>query len=97
MFKTFLYSGAAVGYLKLTFWKSIVFFSVKFYSGLKQLSIKGFRSITLKIVLPANLAAWIPWIWGNAAIKLKNPVIRAIKTVKTVFESYDWLFAELYF
>lgn len=69
---------------------------MKFYRGSEQLSINGFLSITLKIVLPASFAAWIPWICGSAAIKLKNPVIRAINTVKTVFESYGLLFAELY-
>jgi hypothetical protein len=33
---------------------------VKFIIGLGQSSIIGFLSITLNIVLPANLAAWIP-------------------------------------
>ena len=60
---------------------------MKFVIGSEQLSIIGFLSITLNIVLPANFAAYIPWMWGRAAIKLRNPVIRAIKTVKTVFES----------
>ena len=59
-YNTFRYSGAAVGYLKVTFWKLIDFLSVKFFSGSELLSINGFLSITLKIVLPANLAAWIP-------------------------------------
>ena len=55
--KTFRYSGAAVGYLKVTLLKSIVYLRVKFFIGSEQLSIYGFLSITLKIVLPANLAA----------------------------------------
>jgi len=37
--KTFRYSGAAVGYLKVTLLKSIVYLRVKFFIGSVQLSI----------------------------------------------------------
>ena len=43
-----------------SFKKSIDFERVKFVIGSEQLSIIGFLSITLNIVLPANFAAYIP-------------------------------------
>jgi len=60
LFKTFRCSGAAVGYLKDTFLKSIDFYKVKLLIGSRQSSIIGFLSITLNMVLPASLAAYIP-------------------------------------
>lgn len=88
LFKIFLYSSAAVGYLNETFLNSIDLLISNETIAFLELHINGFLSITLNIYFPAILAAYIPYIWGNAAIKLKNPVIKAIKTVKTDFESY---------
>ena len=56
----FLISGGAVGYLNETSLNVIYYLRSKWVTGFAQSRIFGLRSITLKMTLPAILAAWIP-------------------------------------
>ena len=75
-----------MGYLKDTFLKSIESEREKVF--LSPPWILGYLSMTSKIVLPTILADCTACMLGSAAIKLKKPVIKAIRTVSTSYAEY---------
>ena len=79
--KIFLYSYWAVGYLNETFLNSIE--SLRVNDSLLPPLTLGCLSMTSKIVFPTILADYTACILGSAAMRLKNPVIKAISTVRT--------------
>ena len=85
--RTGLNSAGYVGYLKVTFLKSIDLFSWNPIPLSQSLSflISGTLSMTSKMSAPHVLAATTDWMFGNAPMRPTNPVINAITTVTTSF------------
>ena len=84
---TGLNSGGYVGYLNVTFLKSIDLLSWKPIPLSQSFSfwISGSLSMTSKIMAPNDFAATTDWMFGRAPINPTKPVMSAITTVITSF------------
>ena len=66
-----------------TFLNSIDLDNLNYEEASEESFTIGSLSITSNISLPTSFAAYTAWMLGNAAIRLRKPVMSAIKTVNT--------------